>query len=64
MIDKLSKLKLEEKNLKRLIDCSFNRNERTRLFEKLKIIQREIRDTKDKIRIERMIKNEKSGKNI
>ena len=64
MIDKLSKLKLEEKNLKRLIDCSFNRNERTRLFEKLKIIQREIRDTKDKIRVERMIKNEKSGKNI
>ena len=64
MIDKLSKLTLEEKSLKRGIDCTFNRNDRTRMFERLKIVQREIREIKDKMRIERMIKNEKSGKNI
>ena len=64
MIDKLSKLTLEENSLKRGIDCTFNRKDRSRMFERLKIVQREIRETKDKIRIERMLKNEKSRKNI
>lgn len=61
MLDRLSKLILEEKNLKRLIDCNFNRDERTRLLTRLKIVQREIKETKDKLRIERMIKNERKN---
>lgn len=65
MLDKLSKLTLEENNLKRLIDCSFNREERTRMLTRLKVVKREIREIKIKLRIEREIKrNEKSRKNI
>lgn len=64
MIEKLSNLILEENCLKRNIDCSFDKKERTRLLTRLKIVQKEIKETKIKLRIERMIKNEKSGKNI
>lgn len=65
MLDKLSKLKLEENNLKRLINCSYNRNNRTKFLIRLKEVQKEIRETKSKLRLERELrKNEKSRKNI
>ena len=64
MLDKLSKLTLEENALKRGIDCTFNKKDRSRMFKRLVQVQKEIKDTKSKLRIERMIKNEKSGKNI
>ena len=64
MLDKLSKLILEENALKRGIDCTFNKKDRNRMFKRLKQVQKEIKETKAKLRIERMIKNEKSGKNI
>lgn len=65
MLDKLSELKLEENNLKRLINCSYNRNNRTKFLIRLKEVQKEIRETKIKLRIERELKkNEKSRKDI
>ena len=65
MLDKLSKLKLEENNLKRLINCSYNRNNRTKFLIGLKEVQKVIRETKSKLRLERELrKNEKSRKNI
>lgn len=65
MLDRLSKLKLEEKNLQRLIDCSYNRENRTRMLNRLKVVKKEIRETKSKLRLERELKkNEKFRKNI
>lgn len=65
MLDKLSKLILEENSLKRCIDCTFNRKTRTRLFNRLKIVKKEIKETKSKLRLERELKkNEKFRKNI
>ena len=58
MIDKLSKLKLEENNLKRLINCSFNRDNRTKFLNRLKEVQKEINETKKKLRIERELRKE------
>lgn len=64
MLDRLSKLTLEENSLKRGIDCTFNKEDRTRMFKRLSEVQKEIKETKSKLRIERMLKNEKSRKNI
>lgn len=59
LIDKLSKLKLEESCLKRNIDRNYrNLKIRTRLFERLKEVQFEIKQTKFKIRFEKEMKNE------
>lgn len=61
LIDKLSKLKLEETSIKRHLDNN-NRNqkERHRLFEKLEKTRKEIEKIKFKLSLERKIKNEKS----
>lgn len=65
MLDKLSRLILEEKSLKRTIDFTYNRKKRTKILTRLVQVQKEIRETKIKLRIEREIKrNEKSRKNI
>lgn len=62
MLDKLSKLTLEENALKRGIDCSFNKKDRSRMFKRLVQVQKEIKDTKSKLRIERMIKNDNGNR--
>lgn len=62
MIEKLSNLILEENCLKRNIDCSFDKKERTRLLTRLKIVQKEIREIKIKLRIEKTLKKEKEAK--
>ena len=60
LIDKLSKLELEEKSLKRNLDRFYcNEKVRTKIFNRLKIVQREISNTKFKLRIEKEIRNEK-----
>lgn len=65
MLDKLSRLILEEKSLKRTIDFTYNRKKRTKILTRLVQVQKEIRETKIKLRIEREIKrNEKSRENI
>lgn len=64
MLDRLSKLKIEESYLRRLIDCSYNRDNRTKILSRLKEVKKEIEETKIKLRIERMLKNEKSRKEI
>lgn len=60
LIDKLSRLKLEETSIKRHLDNN-NRNqkERHRLFEKLEKTRKEIEKIKFKLSLERKIKNEK-----
>lgn len=63
MIDKLSNLKLEEKSLRRIIDCSYNKENRTRLLTRLKEVQKEIKETKEKLRLEKMIKNGNNNTN-
>lgn len=61
MLDRLSKLILEEKSLKRTIDFTYNRKKRTKILTRLVQVQKEIKETKKKLRIEREIKkNEKS----
>lgn len=62
MLDKLSRLTLEENALKRGIDSSFNKKNRSRMFKRLKQVQKEIKDTKAKLRIERMIKNDNGNR--
>lgn len=59
LIDKLSKLKLEETCVKRNLDRYYrDANKRKRLFARLKEVQKEISSTKFKIRLEREMKNE------
>jgi hypothetical protein len=62
LIEKLSNLKLEESSLKRNLDRNYcNLKIRTKMFEKLKDVKKEIKNVKFQIRLEReMKKNEKS----
>lgn len=62
MLDKLSNLLLEEKSLKRVLDCTYNRKIRTRILKRLVVVKREIKETKEKLRIERMIKNDNGNR--
>ena len=64
MIERLSQLTLEKSNLKRLLDCSFNKREHSKLFKQLKEVNKEINEIKFKIRLEKKIKNEKLRKKI
>lgn len=62
LIDKLSKLQLEETNLKRNLDKYYcDEKMRTRIFARLKQIKNEIEKTKFKLQLERKIKNENSN---
>lgn len=51
---------MEEKCIKRRLGMSFDNGERNLLFAKLRVIEKEIKDLKFKIRLEKEIKNEKS----
>jgi hypothetical protein len=65
MLDKLSRLILEEKSLKRTIDFTYNRKKRTKILTRLVQVQKEIKETKIKLRIERELrKEEKKNGNI
>ena len=62
LIDKLSNLQLQETSLKRQIDNNdWNKEERTRLFNKLNKTREEIEKTKFKLSLERKIKNENNN---
>lgn len=63
MIDRLSILELEKSNIKRLLGCSFKKREQKILFDKLKIVQKEIKEIKFKLRVERMLKKNKGEVN-
>ena len=60
LIDRLSKLELEEKCIKRNLDRYYrNENDRSRLFYRLKNIKNEKEQIKFKLRLEKELKNEK-----
>lgn len=60
LIEKLSKIKLEETSIKRELD-RYYRNDaiRTRMFKRLKQIQKEKEQINFKLRIERLMRNDK-----
>jgi len=60
MLERLSALVMEQNCLKRRLGMSFDNNERNLLFAKLTVIEKEIKDLKFKIRLQKEIKNEKS----
>lgn len=62
LLDKLTQLDLEEKSLKRNLD-RYYRDEKikTRLFNKIKQIEKEKEKLKFKIHLERKIKNENNN---
>ena len=62
LLDRLTQLDLEERTLKRSLDASYcNEKERTRLFNKIKLIKKEKDKIKFKIHLERKIKNENNN---
>ena len=62
LIDKLSKLELEQTSLKRHLESNVsNRLERHRTFEKIKKNEKEIEKIKFKLRLERKIRNENNN---
>jgi len=64
LISKLSKLKMEETSLKRSLDVYYMDDKaRTRAFNKIKKIKREIDKLNFKLRIEKEINNENSNTN-
>ena len=65
LIERLSILKLQEKNLLRILDRVYNDlDKRTRVFNQIKEIKKETENIKFKIRLEReMKKNENSNTN-
>ena len=61
LIEQLSLLSLEEKNIKRVLNRYYRDYEtRTALFYRLKAVQDEIKQVKFKLRLEKEIRNEKS----
>lgn len=64
LIEKLSNLKLEEKNLKRVLDVYYrDENMRTKAFNKIKKVKKEIEQIKFKLKLEREINNENNNTN-
>ena len=62
LIEKLSKLRLEESNIRRNLDKYYcDSRMKARLFARLKKIKTEIDKTKFKLQLERKIKNENSN---
>lgn len=62
LIDRLTQLDLEEKSLKRNLDKYYcNPKVKTRLFYKIKQIEKEKEKLKFKIHLERKIKNENNN---
>lgn len=60
LIDKLSKLKLEETSLKRILDTkSFASKGKPRIFQRLQEVKKEIDLVKFKLRMEKELNNEK-----
>lgn len=61
LIDVLSKLQLEEKSLKRNLDINYcDEKTRTKLFNRIKEIKKEMEKINFKLRVEKEIRNEKS----
>lgn len=59
LIDKLSLLTLEKKYLKRELDTNwYDREKRKKTFDKIKIVDKEIKYIKFKLQLERKIKND------
>lgn len=57
LIDKLTKLELEEKCIKRNLDRYYrNENDRTRLYKRLQEIKKEKEQVKFKLRLEKELK--------
>ena len=64
LIERLSNLKLEEKNLKRVLDVYYrDENMRTKAFNKIKKIKKEMEQIKFKLRLEKELKNENNNTN-
>lgn len=64
LIDKLSRLKLEEVSLKRSLDTYYrDEKARTRAFNKIKKIKKDIDKLNFKLRIEKEINNENNNTN-
>lgn len=62
LIERLSNLKLEEKNLKRVLDVYYrDENMRTKAFNKIKKIKKEMEQIKFKLRLEKELKNERNN---
>lgn len=65
LIGNLSKLKLEETSIKRELDRYYRDDAiRSRMFKRLKQIKKEQDKLQFKLRMEKMIKNEKSREDI
>lgn len=60
LIDKLSNLTLERNCLKRELDKNFNRDYKTKVFLRIKALEKEIDFIKFKLILERKMRNEKS----
>lgn len=64
LIDKLSLLTLEKKYLKRELDTNwYDREKRIKTFNKIKIVDKEIKYIKFKLQLERKIKNGNNNSN-
>ena len=59
LIDKLSKLKMSENSLKRTLDTKNFSKEKSKIFDQLQEIKKEIELIKFKLRLEKEIKNER-----
>lgn len=64
LIERLSNLKLEENNLKRILDVYYrDENMRTKAFNKIKKVKKEIEQIKFKLKLEKELKNENNNTN-
>ncbi len=64
LIERLSNLKLEEKNLKRVLDVYYrDENMRTKAFNKIKKVKKDIEQIKFKLKLEKELKNENNNTN-
>lgn len=64
LIDKLSRLKLEETSLKRNLDKRLSVNERTKTFNRLKEVLKQQEMIKFKLKLQKEMENDKFRKEI
>lgn len=64
LIDKLSRLKLEETSLKRNLDKRLSVSERTKTFNRLKEVLKQQEMIKFKLKLQKEMENEKFRKEI
>lgn len=61
LIDKLSKLTLEEKSLQRTVNLSYNKDLRTKTLIRLKEVMKEKEKVKNLLKLEKEFKNENNN---